>query len=122
MHLSPRLIDLPNLGRREFERGSAQIITEPLLLGTSSDGHNILINAPTQRNLALGHGVLLRQRAGEGVEWARLGFCRRRERAVGCCGDVVLLVEGEEVGVLQVRVEFYLVDCWDYFGCGERGF
>ena len=59
MLLLALLRNLLDLLRRELERSHAQHIAHALLLGTSRDGHDVLVNAPTKRDLALADGVFL---------------------------------------------------------------
>jgi len=69
--LLPLLRNLLDLLRRKLERSHTQHIAQALLLGTSRYGHNILVNTPTERDLAFADGVFL----GEGGEDGVAGTC-----------------------------------------------
>ena len=131
-----------DLRRRQLERHGAQVIAEPLLLARRRDGHDVLVDAPAQADLAGVDGVFLRQLREDVVHGAAGGFGHGGLWAVGregdvlyvcvcvsccavlCCGRVVelgrflggelrtyvFLVVVDQACVLEVRVEFDLVD------------
>ena len=53
--------NLLDLIRRQLELERQKIITEALLLARGGDGHNILIDTPSKRDLGRADSVLLRQ-------------------------------------------------------------
>ena len=131
-----------DLRRRQLERHGAQVIAEPLLLARRRDGHDVLVDAPAQADLAGVDGVFLRQPGEHFVDGAAGCFGHGGLGAVGGEGDVlclfvlvttvreswglwfwlvgwlgmvdgktyVLLVVVDQACVLEVRVEFDLVD------------
>jgi hypothetical protein len=113
--LLPQLINFLNLLRRQLKRKSPQIITEPLLLPTRRDRNDILVNTPPQIDLVLAHSILLRQPVHIVVQWSGLRFCGSSQGGVGGSRDAVLLVEFEQLGALQVGMEFDLVADGLYF-------
>lgn len=121
MLLHPLLINLLNLRRRQLKARSPQVIAQPLLLRARRDRHNVLINAPPQRDLILADPILLRQAAHIVVDRSGRCFGCRAQWAERRGRDAVLFVQSEELVALQVRVEFDLVACWDYFGGFEDG-
>ncbi len=82
MLLTPRLVDLNkttsvhtpknilrtaiiatyllNLLRVKLERHSAQVVTEPLLLPRRGDGHDVLVDTPSEQDLTRVDGVFSR--------------------------------------------------------------
>ena len=77
MLLLPRLINLLNLRRRQLKCRRPQIVAQTLLLARRRDGHNVLIDAPSERDLARADGVLLGESGHHVVDWAggRAGDC-----------------------------------------------
>ena len=57
MLLLPLLRNLLDLLRRKLKRSHPKHIAQALLLGTSRYGHDILVDAPTERDLAFADGV-----------------------------------------------------------------
>lgn len=53
--------DLLDLIRRQLELEGQKVIAKALLLARSGDGHNVLIDAPSERDLGRADSVLLRQ-------------------------------------------------------------
>jgi hypothetical protein len=110
MLLIARLRNIFHLPRRQLKRDCPQVVAQSLLLRAGSNGHDILINAPSQRNLTLANVVLLRQRANKGINWTPLCPRNSCQGPISCNGDVVLLLEGYEIPVLQVRMKLDLVN------------
>jgi len=122
MLLLPNLIHILDLLGRQLERIRSQVITQPLLLSTRRNRHNVLVHAPPKVDLVLPHSILLRQCSHVVVQRTRLGFGGRSERRIGDRGNVVLLVEFEEFWPLQVGVELDLVAYWlDFRGLQGGG-
>ena len=78
-----------DLRRRQLERHGAQVIAEPLLLARRRDGHDVLVDAPAQADLAGVDGVFLRQLREDVVHGAAGRFGDGGLWAVGREGDVL---------------------------------
>ena len=78
-----------DLRRRQLERHGAQVIAEPLLLARRRDGHDVLVDAPAQADLAGVDGVFLRQPGEHFVDGAAGCFGHGGLGAVGGEGDVL---------------------------------
>jgi hypothetical protein len=65
---STRITHHLHLRRRQLERHGAQVIAEPLLLARRRDGHDVLLDAPPQQDLAGVDGVLFGQLGQDGVD------------------------------------------------------
>lgn len=65
---------LLNLLRSEFKRHGAQVIAQPLFLARGRDGHDVLVDAVSQTDLAGVDGVFVRQGVEDIVGWAACAF------------------------------------------------
>ena len=108
--LRTSLVEIIDLSGCEFEGHCSQVIAQSLLLAAGSDGHDILINTISQANLARANGVLLGQTGQNIVKWSRSRLCRGSQGAVSFSGNTLVLVVSEKFAVLQVSVEFDLVE------------
>lgn len=114
--LLAEFIQLLNLTWSKLERRHSEVVRQSLLLPARSDGNDVLINAPSQRNLTGAHGVLFGQSSHVIINraWARFRDCA--QGAIRFSRNAVLLVELKKLGVLEVRVEFDLVASRDDLG------
>lgn len=78
MLLQPQLVDLLDLLGGELECHGAQVVTHALFLAGRGQDNHILIDAPTQQDLALADGVFLGHAGEVVVEGSRGGFCDGR--------------------------------------------
>lgn len=108
MLLSALFVDGLDLLGGELESHGTEVVRQSLLLGRGRDGDNVLVDAPPQCNLAGSHAVLFRQRGIDFINRTRCTFGDCSERSIRGCRDTLLLVVGEQLRVLQVRVEFNL--------------
>ena len=105
---------LLNLLGRELECHGPQVVRKPLLFAARRDGNHILVDAPSQTDLAWAHGILLRETVQKVVGRSTLAFGYWSLWTVGGSGDTLLSVVLEQICVLQVRMELNLVDGgWD---------
>lgn len=103
----------------QLEGKHPQVIAQSLLLGAGGDGHNTLLNHPSQEYFAGTDRIFLGQRGQQRVKWSATGFGDGQERPVGCEFDVLVFVICHQVSVLQVRMELDLIDGWPNFGSLE---
>lgn len=113
---------LTDLLGRQLERHRPQVIAQPLLFPARRHGHDVLVDTPPQQHLARIHRILLRQTRQDLVTRPRRAFRHGREGSVGLGGDALGSVEVEQAFVLEVRVEFDLVDGWPGLGGLENPF
>lgn len=99
-----------NLLWSQLEGHRPQVVTQSLLLARSSNGHNVLINAPPQADLSWVYSILLRQTLQDAINWSTSSFGDSRQWAVSRSGNALLLVVLEEIRMLEVRVELDLID------------
>lgn len=111
--------DLLDFFGGQLEGKHPQIVAQSLLLGAGGDGHNVLLNYPSQENLARTDSVFLGQRGQQRVEWPAAGFDNGQERPVGCEFDVFVFVICHQISVLQVWMELDLIDSGPNFGSLE---
>ena len=125
MVLPPFLRDLLNLLRIQLERTNPHVIAEPLLLAARCHRHDSLIDHPPQQDLGRAHRVLLRELFQVRRQWAGGGLCHGHQGRVRRQLDVLGPVVGEQVGgfggVLEVSVEFDLIDLGPHGACLEDG-
>jgi hypothetical protein len=65
---------------RKLEGHCAQVVTQPLLLRGGRNRDDVLVNTPTQGDLAGAHSILLRERIEDVIGWTActLGHCSER--------------------------------------------
>lgn len=115
--------DLGNLLRCQLELGKpGQVALESLHLVARCERNDVLVNHPSQTDLRLCDTILLGQLGVETVDGTALGRHERGEGAVGGHSNVMLLVEGNEIAVLEIGVVLDLVDGGLDLGRLEDGF
>lgn len=103
--------DLLHLLLLQRELGqSLEVALQPLLLGAGCERDNSLVKDPSEADVRVGNAVLFRQPLVDGHHRATLNPGNRDQGTVRSNSDVVLLVEGDEVAVLEVRMVLDLVD------------
>lgn len=83
MLLRTQLINLLDLGRGEFKCHRAEVIRQPLFLSARGDGNNVLVDTPTQQDLALVDCVLFGEAGEKVVYWTSRGLGDGGQGAVG---------------------------------------
>lgn len=83
---STSVVDPLNLSRGKFEGHGAKVIAHALLLAAGGDYNHILVNTPSQKDLARVDGVLLRKTLEDVVEraWGALEYWGQRSVCLGC--------------------------------------
>lgn len=89
MLLTPLLIDLLDLRRRELERHRAKVIAQALFFTGSGDGNDVLVDAVPEKDLSRIDSVLLCQAIEQLFGWTAGAFGYGREGPVGCCCDAL---------------------------------
>jgi hypothetical protein len=116
--LCTELGDLSNLILRQLKPGKpGQVAIKSLDLVACSESNEVLIDNPSETDLRLCHAVFLGQLCVEGVDRSTLGCDNRGKGAVSRHGNVVLLVEIEEITMLKVRVVLDLINGRLDLGC-----
>lgn len=111
MLLASQSGDLGNLLRCQLELGKpGQVALESLHLVARCERNDVLIDHPSETNLRLCDIILLGQFSVKTVDGTTLGCDERGEGTVGGHSNAVLLVEGNEITVLEIRVVLDLVD------------
>ena len=82
MLLQPGLVDLLDLLWGQLECHGAEIVTHALLLATRRQHNDILIHTPPQQDLALAHGILLRESSEVPVKRTRRALDDGRQRTI----------------------------------------
>lgn len=120
--LGTELGDLSNLILCQLKLGKlGKIAIKSLDLVARSKSNGVLINDPSQADLRLCHAVLLGQLCVERVNRPTFGCDDRGKGAVSRHGNVVLLVEIEEITMLKIRVILDLINGRLDLGCLQDG-
>lgn len=128
MFLKSQIRDSLDLLLREMEAGElGQVLLQPLLLRAGRNSHNPLIKRPPQRHIPLSDIILFGELFVLAVHRPRRRPGDARKTAVPTDSNPLLPMVLEQTrftvlgNVLQVGVEFNLVDCRRYLGCLKDG-
>ena len=108
-------LDLLHLLRRELEVKDVGVLLNPGRSDRLWDDYDPPLDLPPNEHLGRGLGVLggngldLWVIHQQGVSWLGPGPVRGAKGGVGSDGDALLLAEGEELGLPQVRMALHLV-------------